>query len=49
MARHRSIVVRVDLAAAMLVAFVAPRIAFSVICCALIPHLRAGAAPGKWL
>ena len=49
MARRRSIVVLASFAAATLVAFAAPRVAFGLICCALILHLRPEAAPGKWL
>jgi uncharacterized membrane protein len=49
MARLRSIIVFASFTAAMLVAFVAPRIAFGLICCALILHLRPEAAPGNWL
>src|SRR3954452_18685212 len=40
MARRRSIIVLASFTAAMLVAFVAPRIAVGLICCALILHLR---------
>jgi hypothetical protein len=32
----------------MLVAFVQPHIAFGLIYCALILHLRPDAAPGNW-
>jgi uncharacterized membrane protein len=49
MARRRSIIVLASFTAATAVAFVAPRIAFGLICCALILHLRPEAAPGKWL
>src|SRR3954452_3289954 len=49
MARRRSIIVLASFTAAMLVAFVAPRTAFGLICCALILHLRPEAAPGSWL
>jgi uncharacterized membrane protein len=49
MARRRSIVVLASFTTAMLVAFVAPRVAFGLICCALILHLRPDAAPGNWL
>jgi hypothetical protein len=49
MARRRSIIVLASFTAAMLVAFAAPRIAFSLICCALILHLRPESAPGNWL
>jgi TMEM175 potassium channel family protein len=40
LARCRSLVVLASFSGAMLVAFVAPRIAFGLICCALILHLR---------
>jgi uncharacterized membrane protein len=40
LARRRSLVVLASFTAAMLVAFVAPRIAFGLICCALLLHLR---------
>lgn len=40
LARWRSLVVLASFTAAMLVAFVTPRIGFGVICCALILHLR---------
>lgn len=40
LARRRSLVVLASFTAAMLVAFVAPRIGFGLICCALILHLR---------
>jgi uncharacterized membrane protein len=49
MARRRSIIVLASFTAAVLVAFAAPRIAFSLICCALILHLRPEAAPGNWV
>jgi uncharacterized membrane protein len=49
MARRRSIIVLASFTAAMLVAFVAPRIGFGLICCALILHLRPEAAPGSRL
>ena len=39
-ARRRSLVVLAIFAAAMLVAFVAPRLGFALICTALILHLR---------
>jgi TMEM175 potassium channel family protein len=39
-ARRRSVGVLAIFAIAMLVAFVAPRVAFTLICCALILHLR---------
>ena len=48
-ARRRSIVVLASFMATMLVAFVAPHIAFGLICCALVPHLRPEAAPRDWL
>jgi len=44
MARRRSLIVLASFTAAMLVAFVAPRIAFGLICAALILHLRPEAA-----
>jgi len=47
MARWRSLVVLSMFATAMLVAFVAPRVGFGLICCALILHLRPE-APGNW-
>jgi len=40
MARRRSLVVLASFTTAMLVAFVAPRLAFGLICAALILHLR---------
>jgi uncharacterized membrane protein len=40
LARRRSLVVLVGFIAAMLVAFVAPRVGFGLICCALILHLQ---------
>jgi TMEM175 potassium channel family protein len=40
MARRRSLVVLASFTAAMLVAFVAPRLAFGLICVALVLHLR---------
>jgi uncharacterized membrane protein len=49
MARRRSIIVLASFTSATLVAFVAPHIAFTLICCALILHLRPEAAPGTWL
>ncbi|HZY72551.1 MAG TPA: hypothetical protein VFE22_05545 [Edaphobacter sp.] len=49
MARRRSIIVLASFTAALLVAFAAPRVAFGLICCALILHLRPEAAPGNWL
>jgi uncharacterized membrane protein len=47
MARRRSLGVLASFIIAMLVAFVAPRIAFGLICAALILHLRPDAAPGS--
>ena len=47
MARWRSLVVLSMFATAMLVAFVAPRLGFGLICGALILHLRPE-APGSW-
>ena len=47
MARWRSLVVLSMFAIAMLVAFVAPRLGFGLICGALILHLRPE-APGSW-
>jgi uncharacterized membrane protein len=47
MARRRSLSVLASFTTAMLVAFVAPRIAFGLICGALILHLRPE-APGSW-
>jgi len=44
-----SIIVLASFTIAMLVAFVAPRVAFVLICCALIFHLRPDAAPGNCL
>jgi len=49
MARRRSIIVLASFATATLVAFFAPRIAFVLICCALVLHLRPEAAPGNRL
>jgi TMEM175 potassium channel family protein len=40
LARRRSLVVLASFTAATLVAFVAPRIGFGLICCALLLHLR---------
>jgi uncharacterized membrane protein len=40
LAKRRSLVVLVGFIAAMLVAFVAPRVGFGLICCALILHLQ---------
>jgi len=47
MARWRSLVVLSMFTTAMLVAFVAPRVGFGLICGALILHLRPE-APGNW-
>jgi uncharacterized membrane protein len=44
-ARRRSLIVLAIFTTAMLVAFVAPRVAFALICCALVLHLRPE-APG---
>ena len=49
MARRRSIGVLASFTTAMLVAFVAPRIGFGLVCCALILHVRPEAAPGTGL
>jgi uncharacterized membrane protein len=49
MARRRSLGVLTSFATAMLVAFVAPRLGFGLICGALILHLRPEAAPGSGL
>ena len=49
MARRRSIVVLGSFVTATVVAFLAPRIAFGLICCALLLHLRPEAAPGDRL
>ena len=49
MARRRSLVVLAGFTTAMLVAFVAPRVGFALICGALILHLRPEAAPGNRL
>ena len=46
MARRRSLAVLASFTTAMLVAFVAPRVGFGLICAALILHLRPEAAPG---
>src|SRR5262249_307302 len=46
MARRRSLVVLAGFMTAMLLAFVAPHIAFGLICAALILHLRPEAAQG---
>lgn len=48
-ARRRSLVVLASFTAAMLVALVAPRLAFGLICGALILHLQPEAAPGSGL
>jgi TMEM175 potassium channel family protein len=47
MARRRSLAVLAIFTTAMLVAFVAPRLGFGLICGALILHLRPEAAPGS--
>ena len=47
LARRRSLGVLASFTAAMLVAFVAPRVGFGLICGALILHLRPEAAPGS--
>src|SRR3989449_5117947 len=47
MARRRSLGVLASFTTAMLVAFVAPRLGFGLICGALILHLRPDAAPGS--
>jgi uncharacterized membrane protein len=47
LARRRSLIVLTGFTMAMLVAFVAPRVAFGLICAALILHLRPEAAPGS--
>ena len=39
-ARRRSLIVLASFTAAMLIAFVAPRVGFALICCALILHVR---------
>ncbi|HEY1945762.1 MAG TPA: TMEM175 family protein [Bryobacteraceae bacterium] len=49
LARRRSLGVLASFTMAMLVAFVAPRLGFGVICGALILHLRPEAAPGSRL
>jgi hypothetical protein len=41
--RGRSLATLAIFVAAMLVALVAPRIGFTLICCALLPYLRPGA------
>lgn len=48
-ARRRSLVVLASFTAAMLVGLVAPRLAFGLICGALILHLQPEAAPGSGL
>jgi uncharacterized membrane protein len=48
-ARRRSISALASFTIAMLVAFVAPRVAFGLICAALILHLRPDIAPGSGL
>ena len=48
-ARRRSLVVLASFTTAMLVALVAPRLGFGLICLALILHLQPGAAPGSGL
>ena len=48
-ARRRSLGVLASFTTAMLVAFVAPRLGFGIICGALILHLRPEAAPGSGL
>ena len=47
LARRRSLGVLASFTTAMLVAFVAPRLAFGLICGALILHLRPEAAPAS--
>jgi hypothetical protein len=49
MARRRSLVVLASFTTAMLVALVAPRLGFGLICLALILHLQPEAAPGSGL
>src|SRR5256884_2480289 len=46
LARRRSLGVLASFTTAMLVAFVAPRVGFGLVCAALILHLRPEAAPG---
>lgn len=46
-ARRRSLVVLASFTTAMLVAFVAPRLAFSLICTALVLHLRPDVSHGQ--
>ena len=48
-ARRRSLVVLASFTTAMLVALVAPRLGFGLICLALILHLQPEAAPGSGL
>jgi hypothetical protein len=48
MARGRSLGALASFTTAMLVALVAPRLGFGLICAALALHLRPDAAPGKW-
>ncbi len=48
-ARGRSLGVLASFTTAMLVAFVAPRLGFGLICAALLLHLRPEAAPGSQL
>jgi hypothetical protein len=47
LARRRSLGVLASCTTAMLVAFVAPRMGFGLICAALLLHLRPEAAPGN--
>jgi uncharacterized membrane protein len=49
LARRRSLGVLASFVTAMLVAFVAPRFGFGLICVALMLHLRPDAAPGSGL
>jgi uncharacterized membrane protein len=49
LARRRSLGVLASFTTAMLVAFVAPRVGFGLICAALILHLRPEATPGSRL
>jgi TMEM175 potassium channel family protein len=46
-ARLRSLVVLAIFATAMLIAFVAPRVGFGLICCGLVLHLRPDVPPGR--
>jgi uncharacterized membrane protein len=48
-ARRRSLGVLASFTAAMLVALIAPRLGFGLICAALVLHLRPDAAPGSRL